>query len=97
MKKDRLNKLSTGIIGGIALPFICFFFILVAKKGGYSFVGYLDKIREMSILPRLLSLCLLPNLLLFFLFIWSDRLRSARGVIIAMFVVGIIIIILKFT
>ena len=49
-----------------------------------------------QIIPKLLSLAAIPDLLLFFAFIWTDRLKSARGVIGSAFLLGIVIAILKF-
>ena len=57
------------------------------------FMGY-DEGRA-QIIPKLLSLSAIPELLLFFVFIWTDKLKSARGVIGSAFLLGIVIIILK--
>jgi hypothetical protein len=95
MNKKRLNHIRTGLITGIVLPFLFFLLILLVKKGAFSMAVYFREMHEIGALPRLLSLCLLPNLLLFFIFMWLDWLKSARGVILSMFVVGVVIIVLK--
>ncbi len=96
MKQNKLNSIPTGILTGVLLPAVCFILIIFLKKGQHSPGDYFRMLKEVGAAPRLLSLCLLPNLLLFFAFIRRNSLSSARGVIIAMFITGIVIIILKF-
>ncbi len=95
MDKNRFNSLKTGMITGILLPLICFVLVIFIRKGSYSFTGYLKEIEALGAVPKLFSLCLLPNLLLFFIFIWSDMIRGARGVLFSMFFAGAVIIITK--
>ncbi len=97
MKKKIPDTLYTGIIIGFILPVLVFLFIILAKKGPYSFGIYFRELSVRGAIPRLLTLCLLPNVILFFTFIRNDHLKSARGVIISMILIGIVIIILKFT
>jgi hypothetical protein len=51
----------------------------------------------MGLLSKLLSLSAIPNLLLFFVFIWTNRPFSARGVIFATLVVALVMLVLKFS
>ncbi len=44
----------------------------------------------------MISLSVIPNLLLFFLFIWTNRTLSARGVIFATLLVAMVMLVLKF-
>jgi hypothetical protein len=106
MKKPFLNTLLFGIIAGLIIVLIAFYFILMLNKSiiGYTertvfdFLSYLmdyDAGRS-EIIPKLLSLSAIADLLLFFVFIWTDKLKSARGVIASAFLVGIAVMILKF-
>jgi hypothetical protein len=47
-------------------------------------------------LSKVVSLAAIPNLLLFFLFIWTKRNFSARGVIFATLLLAFVMLILKF-
>jgi hypothetical protein len=47
------------------------------------------------IAPKVISLGVIPNLALFFLFIYTDRYKSAKGVLGTTIVFGIIVFILK--
>lgn len=95
MKNKSLNTVFSGTLLGIILPVVFLFTILLVRKDSKPFGEFFTVIYDMGILPKIISICLIPNLLLFFIFIWSDRLKSARGVILAMFLAGLVIGILK--
>jgi hypothetical protein len=106
MKKPFLNTFLFGLIAGLIIEIIAFYIILMLNKSiiGYTersvfdFLSYLmdyDEGRSL-IIPKLLSLSAIAGLLLFFIFIWTDRLKSARGVIASAFILGIAVVILKF-
>jgi hypothetical protein len=46
-------------------------------------------------MTKLFSLCVLPNLGLFFLFLWPDFNKAAKGVVTATFLVAIVIVIIQ--
>lgn len=106
MKKSIYNSFLFGLGGGIIVLTIAFFILLFANKSviGYTersvfdFLSYLTDYEEgrTQIIPKLLSLSALADLLLFFIFIWTDNLKSARGVIASAFLLGIIIVLLKY-
>ena len=50
----------------------------------------------LGMLSKVLSLAAVPNLLLFFVFIWTHKNFSARGVIFATLLVAFVMLILKF-
>jgi hypothetical protein len=50
----------------------------------------------MHALPKILSLMVIPNLLVFFIFIWTDHLYTARGVLAATVFDALVIMALKF-
>ncbi len=95
-KKAKSGSLLHGIVAGMIVPAIFFMIIVLVRKTGESFPEYLSLIYQTGIIPKLISLCLIPNLLLFFYFIRSNRLKNARGVIFAMFIYGAVILIAKF-
>jgi uncharacterized membrane protein SpoIIM required for sporulation len=106
MKKSTYDNFLFGIITGIIMQVIAFYIVLVihksllgfTEKSVFSFVSYLmnfDAGRS-DIIPKLLSLSAIGDLLLFFIYIWTDNLKSARGVIGSAFLLGIVIVIFKF-
>jgi hypothetical protein len=96
MKSLQLNSLLIGLISGIILPLvtmICFYFFRRVEE---SFSGFLRMTFEYAILSKLISLAAIPDALLFFTFIWTNKLKSARGVIFAMFILCLLVFIIKF-
>ena len=93
--KERFDHMLYGLIPGIVLPVIALIgFWLVRFHGG--FFDFLSHFQHVGMLPKVLSLCAIPNLLLFFVFIWTNRIFSARGVIFATLIVGFVMLVLKF-
>jgi len=91
----KFDSTALGTILGIIAPLISFLLIL---KFVYPF-EYSDKsLRSfwMFIMaPKIISLGALPNLGLFMLFIYTNRLKSARGVLGATILLAIIVFVLK--
>jgi hypothetical protein len=95
MMTKWLNKQITGIIAGFILPVIMAFLIYKFRYyGDKGFYDFLKAMMTLQSLGKLLSLSALPNLLLFFLAIWSERLLAARGVLIATISFGVVIVVL---
>ena len=93
MQKANLhyNTEKTGIITGLLVPLI----VIIGfykYRGAESIGAFFEKIVSVGIFSELLSLCVVPNLLLFFIFMWTNRLKSARGVIGATFIYALIVI-----
>lgn len=96
MISSRINKNLTGFIAGILLPLIIMLIMLMLKKNDNSLFEMISLNQQMGMLAKLISLSVIPNLLLFFIFIWTNLLKAGRGVLMSMFLFGFIIIILKF-
>ena len=96
MISSRINKSLVGFIAGILLPLIILIIMLMLKKNDYSLFEMISLNQQMGILSKMISLSVIPNLLFFFIFIWTNLLKAGRGVLISMFLFGFIIIILKF-
>lgn len=95
MKIKSLNTIYTGALLGLFLPAVFLIIILLVRKDAHSLIEFLNILYDMGILSKIISICLIPNLLLFFVFLWSNQLKAARGVILAMFFAGLIIGLLK--
>ena len=86
---NRLLGLSLGII----VPIVTFIIFYLCRNP-VSFKLFYDQVLTINIISRLVSLCVIPNLLVFFIFIWTNRYKSAHGVIGATFVFAIVVLIL---
>jgi len=84
-----------GLVSGLVLPVFTLLLIWLIRFDG-GLVEFLSSFQKMSMLSKVLSLAAIPNLLLFFLFIWTNRTLSARGVIFGTLVVAMVMLALKF-
>ncbi len=91
----RYDSVALGLIAGLILPLLTLGVIwLIRYEGGLG--EFISSFRQMSMLSKVISLAAIPNLLLFFLFIWTNRIFSARGVIFATLVVAMVMLVIKF-
>ena len=95
MSEKKFNSLLTGLIPALVLPVLTLlaFWLIKSDRG---FVDFLQHFQQMDMLSKVVSLTAIPNLLLFFLFIWTNRNFSARGVIFATLLLAFVMLILKF-
>lgn len=84
-----------GFIVGFIIPIISYFLIL---KFVYPF-EFADKslhnIWLHLMAPKIISIASLPNLGVFFLFVHTNRMKSARGVLAATIVYALAVMIMK--
>ena len=94
MSEKKFNTLLTGLIPGLVFPALTLlgFWIIKSDRG---FVDFLQQFQQIGMLSKVVSLSAIPNLLLFFLFIWTNRNFSARGVIFATLLLAFVMVILK--
>ncbi len=96
MNQGKFNKPIIGFIGGLLLPALTFVGIYLALYNGKNFLDFVEITWLQRNMSRVLSLSMLPNLGLFFAFIWTNKLKSAQGVLGTTIVLAFIIIILRF-
>ncbi len=92
----RWNKFWIGLSLGIVLPLVVF---LVFYLIGYSetpFSKYLQYSFKMRALPKIFSLCVIPNLLVFYLFLNKEYWYATRGVIAATLLCTLGVLAVKF-
>jgi hypothetical protein len=90
------NSLILGLILGLAWPAVVMVLFYLFKFMNYPLDIFLEQLLEMGLFTKFVSVCVYPNLLLFFIFIWRKLLYSARGVLMATILLGILVMILKF-
>lgn len=93
--RKRFDTLLSGLIPGILLPLVALV-VIWAIQSEEGIFDFLRKFQHQKVLSKLVSLAALPNLLLFFLFIWTDRTFAARGVIFATLLLAFVMLVLKF-
>jgi hypothetical protein len=94
--KRRFNNVWLGAILGLVVPVITIF---VAWRIRFDYMELGEFFKTMlatKLLSAIISLCAIPNLLIFIIFIWLNNLYSARGVLLSTFIVGFIMVIVKF-
>ena len=91
----KYDKLGTGLILGTLLP-VSSFIIGWGIMSDVSLGEYFMQFEQLNRLSSLISLSALPNLLLFFVFIWLNMYRAARGVIFATLILAFVMLIIKF-
>ena len=91
-----IDKTWLGFILALLAPIITLAIVFVYKFDNYTLDEFIDFLKSMHIMSKLFSLCVIPNLGLFFLFIWGNLLRGSRGVLAATFVVTFAIIVVQY-
>jgi hypothetical protein len=94
--KSKFDLVKLGFFLGILIPVISFVIIYLLKSDQMTFDAYFRFLVDMKTLPKLMSLTVIPNLGVFFLFIYKDHYYGARGVLAATIVLAIAILVIKF-
>lgn len=91
----KSNSVLSGLITGIILPLLTFTILMLILKENLSLESFVRRAKDLHVLTKFLSISVVPNLLLFFLFLRRNFLLSARGVIGATLAEAFIIILLQ--
>jgi hypothetical protein len=81
---------------GILTSFLISFVVFLSSNPGFTASDYFNIYVNGKILAPVLSVALLGNLALFFLFLRLDKEMISKGILSATMLVGVIIFILKF-
>lgn len=90
--RSRLDSVGLGLVAGIVIPLFSLLLFYSTNFTKVPFVFFLQHTAQIEVLPKLISLCGIPNLGIFFLFIWRNHYFSARGVIIATLILTVIVL-----
>lgn len=96
MNRDKINNLWIGLAAGVIIPAIaltCYYF---ARYSNLSLVDFFKVYKNLGILTHIISLSVLPDLLVFFLFIRKNLLKSARGVLLATLLFTFVVLCIRF-
>jgi hypothetical protein len=94
--RKRLNNGAFGLIAGLLIPLLALVIFYLVSSPGSTLPEFMEIIVSRKKLSSLISLSVVPDLLVFFIFIWLDYLYSARGVLAAVFLLALIVVLTKF-
>jgi hypothetical protein len=78
---DKYDTLITGIIAGLVLPLLTVLIMFLVAKGDPSLREWLRKIADAGIVSKIITLCVIPNVIMLLIFNHFDMLRASRGVL----------------
>jgi hypothetical protein len=88
---EKFDKVYIGVISGLVFPIIVGLIIYTLSSGHQSIASYLHRISNSDIITHAISLCVFPNIIIFFLYNQFDMLRATKGVL-AMTIVWAVIV-----
>jgi len=94
--KSVVNNFPLGLAFGIIVPLLTLIFINAESNKYLSMAEFLSRLQQNSSLSALFSLCAIPNLGLFFLFMWKNKYKTVKGVMMATVLMVILVYTLKF-
>ena len=95
MSEKKFDTVLSGLVPALVIPSLTLLGFWIVKSDS-TLVDFLVQFQQLKMLSKTVSLATIPNLLLFFLFIWTNRNFSARGVIFATLLLAFVMLILKF-
>lgn len=92
----NLDKLWIGVVAGLLAPAIAFFSYYAINYWGMPYYRFIRHLQMADTYSSIVTLCILCNLGIFYLFIWGKKYNGAKGVLGATFVWAAIIMYLKY-
>ena len=81
---------------GAMLPLVFFFLVYLIGYSKTPFCEFLEFAFVMHALPKILSLCAIPNLAIFYLFLNKEYWYATRGIIAATLLYTLAVVVFKF-
>ena len=88
---EKFDKVVFGVLSGFLLPVIIGLIIFAFSSGHQTIAAYLARLSNSDIMTHAISLCVFPNIIIFFLFNQFDMLRATKGVLAITIVWAIIV------
>ena len=92
----RFNKFWIGLSLGTVLPVVVFLLVYLIGYSKTPFEEFLQFAFVIRALPKILCLCVIPNLAVFYLFLNKEFWYATRGVITATLLCALAVAIIKF-
>lgn len=93
--KLNFNRQVIGFITGLIAPMLVMMCFYLVKYSRFTIGEFVNLMLGAQIFIPLMSLSVIINLLLFFIFLWTNKDYAARGVILATMVYAFTVIIFK--
>jgi hypothetical protein len=93
--KPNLDTTVTGTLTGIFVPIITFIIVYFVLSDNQTLNDYLQRLIDREIQGHFISISVIPNLL-FFIFIWLNKMKASRGVLLSTFFWAFIILAIRF-
>ncbi|PKQ67327.1 hypothetical protein [Labilibaculum manganireducens] len=96
--KSRINSTPLGLIIGILVPILSIFLVFAVRfKAEMSLETFIDSLLVHKIYTKVMALGVyFGNIVFFFLFIKTDLLKAARGVLLATILYSLAIMVFRF-
>ena len=91
----HLDTTVTGILSGIFVPIITFVIVYFVMSGNQTLNDYLQRLFDRNLQGHFISISVIPNLLVFFIFIWLYKMKAARGVLLSTFLWAFLILAIR--
>ena len=95
-KLQKFNKPWIGLVAGLMFPLISFYIYYLVKSTNTSFTEFLDVLKYGKAFIPILSLCVLPNLILFFICKQLNLWYTIKGIVFSIFLYLMLVLVLKF-
>ncbi len=90
------KQILLGFLLGIIISFLFTLFIYYSNNPGLSDAAYRKFFIDAKLIVPIVSISLLANFVLFFIFIKLNKDEISKGILIATILIGLIVLILKF-
>ncbi len=91
-KRQKYDAIPFGIVPGLITPALGFYIFYLIKNTSMPFLEFVQYLNGSGVVPQSITLGVIPNLLVFFLFIWTNKYQSARGVLLATMIYTVVIL-----
>ena len=91
-----MNNVKLGLLLGIVAPIFAMITIYLIRFDEQNVMDVVNLLVQKGVFTKIVSLCVIPNLALFFLFLNKNYYYSARGVLLATILFAAFVFITKF-
>jgi hypothetical protein len=94
---EKYNRVLTGALTGLIVPFIVMLLFFLWKSGTYTMVEFFERLISAGVITNVISVSVFANVIFFLMFNRLDMLRASRGILGITIIWAIIVFIVKLT
>lgn len=87
--KEKIDTLWFGLVAGILVPLLTFIIYWQVKHPYMDIQAFVQYLIHGNVYTQMMSLCVIPDLALFFIFLQTNKYRGGYGVIFATIILTI--------